>query len=194
MAAVLMSPRLTLNQYVQVLSTWGGGWRLLEAHIAAAGAGQGLAGLAPPPRAALADQDLGCLGVDTLLEAERQRHASQQVQIFDIDSDAELIGVYYVLRGSMLGAKVIGRHLHDVLGLSADRGAAFFAHLDETELPWPRWLERCNQCLQSELAIDAAAQGAVKTFSYLLDWFEACAPSAVDRAAQPRAPDRAIGQ
>lgn len=186
LAALLMSPRLTLGQYVQVLSTWGGAWRLLESHIATAVGRQGLAELAPRPRAELADQDLGYLGVSTLLEAERQRHATQHVQIFDVDSAAELVGVYYVLRGSMLGAKLIGRHLHDVLGLSADSGAAFFACLDESSLPWTKWLERCDQYLNSEQAIDAATQGAVKTFSYLLDWFEACTPPTVDGAATTR--------
>ncbi|MBA4263421.1 MAG: hypothetical protein C0443_15750 [Comamonadaceae bacterium] len=193
LATVLMSPRLTVGQYVQALSAWGGAWRLLEAHIATSASGNGLAELAPSSRADLAVQDLGYLGANTLVEAERQRHTAQHVQIFDIDSDAELLGVYYVLRGSMLGAKVIGRHLHQVLGLNADHGAAFFARLDESSLPWPRWLERCNQYLQSAPAVDAAAQGAVKTFSYLLDWFEACTPSAVDRATQTRAPTGSIG-
>ncbi len=193
LAAVLMSPRLTLGQYAVVLSAWGGAWRVLEAHIATAACSPGLAELAPRPRAELAEQDLACLGVSTLMEAERQRHAARHVQLFDIDSDAELLGVYYVLRGSMLGAKLIGRHLHEVLGLDAASGAAFFASTDESSLPWPRWLERWNQSLQQEQAIDAAVQGAVKTFSYLLDWFEACAPSALDRAAQTRAPAGSIG-
>lgn len=193
LAALLMSPRITLGQYVQVLITWGGAWRLIEANIATAVGSQGLAELAPRRRADLADQDLAHLGVSTLLAAERQRHAAQHVQIFAIDSESELLGVYYVLRGSMLGAQVIGRHLHEVLGLSADSGAAFFARLDEASLPWPRWLDRCDQCLRSEQAIDAATQGAVKTYSYLLEWFDAGTPPTVDRASQTRAPAGSIG-
>lgn len=193
LAAVLMSPRLTLGQYVVVLSAWGGAWRVLEAHIATAAGSQSLAELAPRPRAELAEQDLGGLGVSTLMEAERQGLAARHVQLFDIDSDAELLGVYYVLRGSMLGAKLIGRHLQEVLGLGAESGASFFACPDESLLPWPRWVERWNQCLQSEKATDAAAQGAVKTFSFLLDWFDACTPSAIDQAAQTRASDGSVG-
>jgi heme oxygenase len=52
-------------------------------------------------------------------------------------SAAEALGALYVLEGSMLGGQVICRHYADLLGLSPERGLAYFSGYGA--LTGPRW-------------------------------------------------------
>ena len=50
---------------------------------------------------------------------------------------ARALGALYVIEGSTLGGRIIARHLHDALGVTADAGARFY--LSYGDQRGPRW-------------------------------------------------------
>lgn len=58
-----------------------------------------------------------------------------------VNSIGFAMGVFYVIEGSSLGGRVIYKHIHKVLGLDADSGAAYFAGYGElTGMLWKEFM------------------------------------------------------
>jgi len=88
-----------------------------------------------------------------------------------VGSDAALAGVLYTLEGSTLGGQVISAHLAQHRGLSAERGARFFAGYGaQTEARWAQfwqWAVAVCPGPGSGREADEAAEAAGATFAYL---------------------------
>ena len=80
------------------------------------------------------------------------------------------VGVIYVLLGSSLGGKLIARSLTQSLGLTADRGCAYFAASDEVG-SWRRFLEELELYPWSEADLEWLQTAALHTFAQLHRWF-----------------------
>jgi heme oxygenase len=87
---------------------------------------------------------------------------------------ADAVGLVYVLEGSVLGGRIIARHLAERLALGADDGAAFY--VDPPAGTRPRWTDVCAIIDRwadaagpdAEAAMVAAAR---RSFVELDSWF-----------------------
>jgi heme oxygenase len=82
---------------------------------------------------------------------------------------SQALGVLYVLEGATLGGQIIARRLHELLGIDALGGAAFFASYgDRTREMWRRFAAQVERAPGFDLA--AALGAAVQTFETLEGW------------------------
>lgn len=88
------------------------------------------------------------------------------------DTPAGALGMLYVVEGSGLGGRVIGRHLTDSLGVCPGQGGSFYCRRDAETVRW-RWRHLC-QVLEGPLPGDAPEgrliEGAQVTFRFLDRW------------------------
>jgi heme oxygenase (biliverdin-IX-beta and delta-forming) len=87
---------------------------------------------------------------------------------------AAAMGIVYVLEGSVLGGRIIARHLAERLGLGPGTGAAFYA--DPPAGTHPRWSDVCAwiddwAAAQGKAAEDAMVAAARQSFVDLDRWF-----------------------
>lgn len=80
------------------------------------------------------------------------------------------VGVIYVLLGSTLGGKLIARSLTQSLGLTTDRGCAYFAGSADAG-SWRRFLEELELYPWSEADLELLQTAALYTFAQLHRWF-----------------------
>ena len=80
------------------------------------------------------------------------------------------VGVIYVLLGSTLGGKLIARSLTQSLGLTTDRGCAYFAGSADAG-SWRRFLEELELYPWSEADLELLQTAALHTFAQLHRWF-----------------------
>ena len=81
-----------------------------------------------------------------------------------------MVGVIYVLLGSTLGGKLIARSLTQSLGLTTDRGCAYFAASADAG-SWRRFLEELELYPWSEADLELLQTAALHTFAQLHRWF-----------------------
>ena len=88
----------------------------------------------------------------------------------DLADLAIALGSLYVWEGSMLGARLISRHLQHVLGIGPQTGGAFFAGYGaETELRWREFKQLLPRlCPAGEE--ERVVAGASSTFATLREW------------------------
>ncbi len=91
----------------------------------------------------------------------------------DLDA-AGAVGIVYVLEGSVLGGRIIARHLAERLGLGPETGAAFYA--DAPAGTHPRWADVCVRiddwaAGRGRAAEDAMVAAARRSFADLDRWF-----------------------
>ncbi|RZI85066.1 MAG: hypothetical protein EOP38_06545 [Rubrivivax sp.] len=164
----------SLARYQRVLVAFHGFWPGIEVRINAALPPVLQLEWAPRWRAARLPADLSVLGGESPA-------AVAALPVCDdwpaITNEPEALGALYVVEGSSLGARHIGRHLQARLGLDAASGASFFAGYGEHTGPW--WL-RFKAVLQQQLATPEqqamAVQGARQTFASLNRWFTSSLP------------------
>ena len=172
----LMSASLTLSRHAEILALWAGAWRVLDTAIGSCVFAQRLPNLTPQPRHALAIADLRRLGCsenrvfDNAGSPPDIRLHSVHPIIVPPDVSA-FLGLCYVVRGASLGAKVIARHLHDVLQLDEDCGAAFFSGTDVDQPGWTEWIRGADAVLQENGDMTQACCWAQLTFEFLLQRF-----------------------
>jgi heme oxygenase len=115
---------LTLPRYIDCLRRFHCGYVPLEAWLshAFASCADLRAAVAWPRRRKVPrlEADAAALGVSL---AEPGAPASAVACV----SESRILGTMYVMEGATLGGQIISRHLGRVLGLTAERGAAFFS-------------------------------------------------------------------
>ncbi|HEV7381234.1 MAG TPA: biliverdin-producing heme oxygenase [Dyadobacter sp.] len=113
-------------------------------------------------------KDLQVTGMD--------QHNIDQLNIhtFTPANVAEALGIMYVLEGSTLGGKVLFRHVHKVLGLDENSGAAFFwGYGTETGPKWKSFVSAfADYAIQNE-AQQNVIQGATDCFTAVDNWLKA---------------------
>jgi heme oxygenase (biliverdin-IX-beta and delta-forming) len=85
-------------------------------------------------------------------------------------ADWNLLGVFYVLEGASLGARLLQRQVL-ALGLNADFGARHLA--TQVASPWADFVSRLETCSDAE--IPAVVSSANSTFQFAADAMEAAA-------------------
>jgi heme oxygenase (biliverdin-IX-beta and delta-forming) len=89
----------------------------------------------------------------------------------EINSFAQSLGSMYVLEGATLGGQIIGRHLRDNLGLTAENGASFFnSYGGNVGTMWKDFgimATKQAEILNDDEVITAAAQS---TFTKFEEW------------------------
>lgn len=89
----------------------------------------------------------------------------------------QLLGCLYVIEGATLGGRIIGRHLEASLGLTAERGAAFFSGYGAAT--GPLW-QAFGEFLRLRAADNDEAEiisGAAQTFDTLALWLYPPSPA-----------------
>ncbi|WP_339759185.1 biliverdin-producing heme oxygenase [Algoriphagus aquimarinus] len=83
------------------------------------------------------------------------------------------MGVLYVIEGSSLGGRVIYKHIHKVLGLEADSGAAYFSGYGErTGLLWKEFMTQLLAHEQKYHNGDEIISGANHAFDSISKHFQ----------------------
>jgi heme oxygenase (biliverdin-IX-beta and delta-forming) len=91
---------------------------------------------------------------------------------FQFSSVAEAMGIMYVLEGSTLGGKVLYKHIHEVLGLTPENGAAYFwGYGPQTGHLWKSFISSLTQFVDEQEARDMVIASAKKTFTIIDNWF-----------------------
>lgn len=120
----------------------------------------------------LLQQDLNVLGV----------HNADSLPICsalpDLTTFAKKMGALYVLEGSLLGGRVIGRHLSQQLGDDVSSALNFYhCYGTDLETQWRGFAVLMTQCFDSqpEAEINAVLASATATFTTLGQWVAVCA-------------------
>jgi len=166
LALPLLDPQLTRAHYLRIVRGFYGFHAALEPLCERAlGADAAALGLGARAKLPLLRADLAALGdspADVLaLPLCRD--------LPTVTSRSQAAGVLYVVEGSTLGGRVIGRHLLRALALTPDSGAAFFASYgDRTGEMWLAFGAHVERMVEFDL--DAAVVAAIETFETLERW------------------------
>ncbi len=162
--APLLDPELTLPAYLGWLVLMRDFHARIEQALQAAGF-ESATGWSHRSRVALAAQDLAVLS----LQPEIVSHAEGCFEGLEFPSSvAGLAGALYVVEGSALGGQVILKLLGRRLGLSAQRGASFFAPHGEDPGPhWAACIELLHELARDDALADSIVAGAEQTFQAL---------------------------
>ncbi len=166
--AYLLSERLSVGRYVDLLAALFGFYAPLETDLARWEAASGPLALPLRRRAPLLTRDLRAFG-----------RAAEQIStcttIPTLISVEHVAGALYVVEGAALGGQVIARAVPQRLGVGRDNGAAFFiGDGADTAARWRRvlaWLDerdRDPRVIGNEI-VDAAT----RTFDALSQWLKA---------------------
>lgn len=159
----LLTPALTLSQYVQLLQQFASFYRGLEAYLQPGlRLLEGAEGYQYDSRRLWLEQDL------TQLEQAPTQTEATVSWALPVNLSTT-VGVLYVIEGATQGGRLISRHLAQHLGLSAERGACYFNAWQYQS--WPRfrqWVERQETSIEPGLAI-AAAQSVFSGLQAHLD-------------------------
>ncbi|TXE06949.1 biliverdin-producing heme oxygenase [Algoriphagus aquimarinus] len=83
------------------------------------------------------------------------------------------MGVFYVIEGSSLGGRVIYKHIHKVLGLDTDSGAAYFSGYGElTGMLWKEFMTELITHEQKNHNGDEIIAGANHAFDVISKHFQ----------------------
>jgi heme oxygenase len=97
---------------------------------------------------------------------------------------ADALGALYVLEGSALGGRVIGRHVSLALGVAPLAGGSFFcsATADEARGRWQTFCAILERSAGDDDAVQRVCSAAVAAFETLEVWLAAPAAPAVQEA------------
>ncbi|WKN32328.1 biliverdin-producing heme oxygenase [Porifericola rhodea] len=159
----LTSDDLTLTKYSTILRKFYGFFSPLEERIATHISKEQLADLEKRRKSSL-----------LLLDLERlEQTLPTQIceDLPEIKNTAQALGTLYVMEGSTLGGQMIARQLHKSLGLSPERGTAFFyGYGKDTGKQWKRFQAALTQFSEEEPQYQRAIYGAQNTFSKFYNW------------------------
>lgn len=85
-----------------------------------------------------------------------------------LDTIPRALGCAYVLEGATLGGAVILRHLGRTLGVTRERGGAFFGSYGSAS--GPMWKEFCGALAACDEPAEPAVAAARETFATLDGW------------------------
>jgi heme oxygenase len=163
----LLGPELSIPGYVRTLRTFYGFYAPVEARLARLAPTAPSLGVPLRARAALLERDLIALGTPPSAIAGLPRCA----RLPRLSRPEHFAGCLYVLEGASLGGRIVARALDERLGLTQDRGAAFFAgDADATAERWKRVLLWLDQFACPSTRADDIVASACDTFDALSSW------------------------
>jgi len=118
-------------------------------------------------------QDLVALGTDAKRIALLPRCAMLAIP----SEPAAAFGCAYVMEGATLGGRTLLPLVHERLGLTADRGAAFLAsYRNDVPAMWHDFCAALESWCCTPARRESAVQSAVATFEALSDWLCGTSP------------------
>lgn len=157
----LMQPDVTQADYVAVLRVQ---YRFYAAVEPALATSDGL-GLPYQARLPLLARDLVALACPLPEIAELP---------LAIPSKAAACGCRYVIEGSVLGGRIITRHLREHLGEAVASALAFYTLDGKPQVSWPKLQQALSEQLDSQQDIRAAVEYANRVFKLLEEAAESC--------------------
>ena len=172
LSQLVMSPALTLDNYLKVLYAFYGAFLPIEKKI-----DQGLqrdsVDLNSPNRAALAADDIRFLSgrFDEGMVLNYDWNHNGMPSNDTLPSLPVTLGMLYVLEGSKLGGRLISRQLSRTLGISPDEGGRFFG-TGEIE-DWRKFQQYCTNYVQQHPdQASIVIESAKNTFKSIKGYFE----------------------
>jgi heme oxygenase len=90
---------------------------------------------------------------------------------FEFSSPAEALGIMYVIEGSTLGGRILYKHVHETLGLSFEKGAAYFwGYGAQTGILWKSFISAFSQFAVENNNSTEMIESAIKTFVMIDHW------------------------
>lgn len=155
----LLSPTLSEQRYIRILQAFRAYFVRCEREMERACPQQYRETWSGHRSAALLDSDLETLG------AARDEQLESHVTTPAFDDPGAWLGALYVIEGSMLGGRVIARHLEDAFHWRDGRGYSYFlGHGSRTS---ERWKEVCALLEAEEERYNQLRSGAHQTFDQL---------------------------
>jgi len=167
-ATRMLDPALSVAGYVQCLKKLYGFYRPMEVLLVRWIEAQGI-DWKLTERAGKLCEDLQGLG----LTAPAIECLEICAYLPDLTRAAEGLGAIYVVEGSVLGGRVIGRHLDATLGLTAANGASFFAVPDSVGLRWQGFRALIEAAATDPVEEGLIIGGARQTFEAYRAWMAA---------------------
>jgi len=95
------------------------------------------------------------------------------VYSFKITGVPEALGAMYVLEGSILGGKILYKHINKVLRLDASHGASYFwGYGMETGILWKTFISSLAEFAVHENCEKEIISSAVQTFTVINNWLD----------------------
>lgn len=160
--ALLVSPDLSVENYVDVLKRLYGFYRPLEESLSANSAWLPSI-LRDTPRWPRLKTDLAWWGIDVA-----NLPLAAAADLPEVQTSEAATGIAYVLEGAALGGKLIARHVQRALQISADNGVSFHAEGTKLASHWQRVREALDECPNG--SHDAIISAAASTYQKLHDW------------------------
>lgn len=162
-----------LDSYRALLERFRGFHAMIEPEIGRALADDAF--FAPRRRLALLDADLRHLGL-----SEAEIAALPRPEPMTLSGPAQALGALYVLEGSTLGGKVIGRRVAALHGFDSTAGCAYYGgHGDQAGALWRSFCARLDEAPEADAPAIVATADAL--FEGMRLWL--CAPAGTAAAA-----------
>lgn len=95
---------------------------------------------------------------------------------YPFTSVPEALGYMYVMEGSTLGGRVIYKHIHNTLGLTAENGAGYFwGYGPQTSTLWKSFIAALASFAVEKDESTKIIESAVQTFAYTENWLKEAA-------------------
>lgn len=161
----LLSPRLTLEQYVRILQVFHAFFSPCEKELDSACPDRWRELWSGRRRAGRLEADLADLGAipDSSIDCS--------VSIPSLSGSGKWLGALYVIEGSTLGGQVISRHIEKHFGWSEGRGYSHFQGYGQNT--GTRWKEVCSALESSGRECNQIINGAHQIFNQLKVCLEA---------------------
>lgn len=164
LSKAILSPCVSVNDYQTYLAALFGVTIACEDHVFPA-ISHVITDLPDRYKSRLIIDDLLATG---LSEAEID---ALPVYRFEFSTVAEALGIMYVLEGSTLGGKILYRHVHEVLGLTPEKGASYFwGYGAQTGNLWKSFISSLTQFVDEREERDGVIGSAKKTFTIIDNW------------------------
>lgn len=165
-ALELLHPNISLESYRELLEGMYGFYALWEAQIANLIAEPSLVFYSDRWKLPLLHEDLCYLG-----------HTNQTLlnlpvipSLPAISTPAHALGSMYVIEGSTLGGKLIAKHMNQYLGVTAEKGCAFFSAYGNQAAHYWREFSEMVELHVSASEIDTVIASACATFNAMQYW------------------------
>jgi heme oxygenase len=171
----ILSGRVSLRQYVGILEAFYGIYQPLEERVReAAGLLHYSLHSGRLGHAGRLKCDLAYFGYTPLALAQLHRC----MHLPEYSSIAALLGCLYVIEGSMLGGRVIARHVKQTLGLTEQDGCRFFSSYGtKTDAYWTLLCRELHAHRLDGEARHTAVRAANALFAAFERWFNAAVAS-----------------
>lgn len=160
--ALLMSPKLSIEDYVAILARLYGFYRPLEECLSGS-LKQLPSVLRSEPRWPRIEADLAWWGVPSA-----ELSVASAASLPRLENADAATGVAYVLEGASLGGRIIAAHLQTALGLSASNGMSFYAESSRKASHWQHVREALDRI--PDASHELVLAGAARTYQSLHEW------------------------